>query len=219
MERFGESRLAILHDGEAYGSRLAEETKRRINERGVTEVMFGAIEPGKIDYSDVVRRLQAARVEVLYYGGYAPEAALILRQARDQGDDIRLVAGDSLAVEDFWLVAGSVGESTLFTAPPDNRNKPEGARVRAALAAEDYDPPLATYSAYGAVEAWAQAVQKAGTFEAEAVAKTLRENEFETVLGRIGFDDKGDVTGRETFVWYAWRDGGYVLLEESKVID
>jgi hypothetical protein len=27
------------------------------------------------------------------------------------------------------------------------------------------------------------------------------------VLGRIGFDAKGDVTDYDTFVWYVWKDG------------
>ena len=29
-----------------------------------------------------------------------------------------------------------------------------------------------------------------------------REGYFDTGLGRIGFDDKGDVTGVDSFVWY-----------------
>jgi branched-chain amino acid transport system substrate-binding protein len=45
------------------------------------------------------------------------------------------------------------------------------------------------------------------------VASALRSNTFETVLGTIGFDDKGDVTGVSSFTWYIWRDGDYVPLE------
>jgi hypothetical protein len=30
------------------------------------------------------------------------------------------------------------------------------------------------------------------------------------VLGRLGFDGKGDVTGYSTFVWYVWQSGRYV---------
>ena len=36
---------------------------------------------------------------------------------------------------------------------------------------------------------------------------------FDTVLGRIGFDDKGDVTGYEPFVWYVWKEGNYAPVE------
>jgi hypothetical protein len=30
------------------------------------------------------------------------------------------------------------------------------------------------------------------------------------VLGIIGFDAKGDVTGFDPFVWYVWTDGTWV---------
>jgi branched-chain amino acid transport system substrate-binding protein len=60
------------------------------------------------------------------------------------------------------------------------------------------------------VQAWAQAVEKAGTTDAAQVAEILREQQFQTVLGAIGFDANGDVTGFEPFAWYVWTDGRYV---------
>ena len=56
-------------------------------------------------------------------------------------------------------------------------------------------------------------MQEAGTTELEAVARVLHSREFETVLGRIGFDGKGDIT-KPGFVWYVWQDGDYVPKED-----
>ena len=61
--------------------------------------------------------------------------------------------------------------------------------------------------------------REAGTFETQAVAEALRTHEFDTVLGRIGFDAKGDVTGYETFVWYIWKDGKYAPVEPGKLTE
>ncbi len=36
----------------------------------------------------------------------------------------------------------------------------------------------------------------------------LRGNKFDTVLGNIGFDKKGDVTA-PGYVWYEWSNGTY----------
>jgi branched-chain amino acid transport system substrate-binding protein len=44
-DRFGERPIAIVHESAIYGQGLAAETKKRLNERGVAEVMFEAIEP------------------------------------------------------------------------------------------------------------------------------------------------------------------------------
>ena len=40
----------------------------------------------------------------------------------------------------------------------------------------------------------------------------LRSTEFDTVLGPIDFDDKGDLT-IQSWVWYVWRGGEYVPVE------
>lgn len=40
-----------------------------------------------------------------------------------------------------------------------------------------------------------------------------RWHEFDTILGRIGFDEKGDVIGYATFVWNVWKDGKFAPIE------
>ena len=48
----------------------------------------------------------------------------------------------------------------------------------------------------------------AGSLDIDKMIASLRANKFETVLGKIGFDMKGDVTA-PGYVWYVWKDGGY----------
>jgi branched-chain amino acid transport system substrate-binding protein len=212
-ERWAGRDIAILHDGLPYGEGLARLTKARLNERGVMEVGFDAIAPGTADYSDVVGRLRAAGVDVLYYGGYAAEAGFILRQAHDVGYELRMVSGDGVNNEDFWLIAGSAGEGTLVTFAPDPRGNPQAAAIVADLRADGVEPGGYTLHAYAAVQAWAQAVAAAGSTDPNPVIEALHAGTFETVLGGIGFDEKGDVTGLEPFVWYVWTAGEPVPVE------
>ena len=207
-ERWGDKRVAIVHDGQAYGQGLAEETRKRLNQRGITEAMFASDRAGQ-------SRLLGHRPEdagegdqVLYYGGYAHEAALIIRQAKEHGYDLQLVAGEGISKEDFGLIAGQASDGTLMTLPP-SPSGPEAAEF-AAKFAEGLQPP---FTAYAAIQVWAQAVDQVGTFATAQVATALRTHEFDTVLGRIGFDAKGDVTGYSTFVWYVWQDGKYAPKE------
>ena len=53
-DRWGDKSIAIVHDGEAYGRGLAEETKRQLNARGVQEALFTEITPGDVDYGGLV---------------------------------------------------------------------------------------------------------------------------------------------------------------------
>ena len=61
---------------------------------------------------------------------------------------------------------------------------------------------------------WAQATAKAGSLELEAILASLRSHEFGTVLGPIGFDQKGDVT-LQSPVLYAWHADGSRMLEQG----
>jgi branched-chain amino acid transport system substrate-binding protein len=48
------------------------------------------------------------------------------------------------------------------------------------------------------------------------VSLAMHSRQFDTVLGRIGFDDKGDVTGFQPWQWFVWQaDGTYVPQEQG----
>ena len=217
-ERFGDRSIAIIHENAVYGQGLAAETKKRLNERGVAEVMFEAVEPGQAEYSDIVGRMRVAGVEVLYYAGFRREAGLIVRQAHDQDYDLQLVAADGIGGEDFALIAGPAADGTLMTYAPSPLANPEAALLAERFAAEGYEGSfgLGTFRSYAVVQAWAQAVEQAGTFAPGAVAEALRRFKFDTVLGQIGFDRKGDVTGYSAYVWYVWQGGKFAPLERKR---
>ena len=211
---YGKNKIAIIHDGQAYGLGLAEETKKQLNKRGVTEVMFESYTPERKDYLSLVEKFSAAKVDVLYIGGYVSDTALIIRQARERLPALKLVAGDSLASEDFLMIAGETGEGAYFTFGPDLRLRPEAARIVATFRDKDgYEPEGYTLYAYGAVQAWAEAVQQARSLESAGVISALHKGKFDTILGNIGFDEKGDVTGISPFVWYVMGKQGYTPVK------
>jgi len=208
-EHWGDAKIAILHDGTVYGQDLAEATKQQLNQRGIKEAQFGQITPGQPEYTGIVSGLEGAGIEVLFYGGYTAEAALIARHSQDRDYDLQLLGGDNLNGEYFLQVAGPGAEGVRFVSMADPRTHEAAAPIVARFRAEGYEPEGFTLYGYAVVQVWTQAVEKAGTFDAEAVVEALRHNEFDTVLGRLGFDDKGDVTGVDSYIWYVWSDSGY----------
>jgi hypothetical protein len=49
---------------------------------------------------------------------------------------------------------------------------------------------------------------------AAALGGSLREHRFDTVLGAIDFDEKGDLAVQNP-VWWVWRGGTYMPLEQD----
>ncbi|MCP5369013.1 MAG: branched-chain amino acid ABC transporter substrate-binding protein [Hyphomicrobiales bacterium] len=207
-DHFGKSKIAILHDKTAYGKGLADETKAQLNKRGIKETMYEAYTAGEKDYSALVSKMKAAGVGVIYLGGYHTEAGLIIRQAHEQGYKPQMVSGDALVTDEYWKITGPSGEGTLMTFSPDPRKNPIAAPVVKKFRDGGYEPEGYTLYTYGAIQAWAQAVNAAGGTDPAKVIKALHAGQFETVLGKIGFDKKGDVTA-PGYVFYVWKDGKY----------
>ncbi len=128
-EKFKGKKIAVLHDKSAYGMGLATVVRNKLNAAGVTEVLFEGINPGEKDYSAIVSKLKNAGEDFVYFGGYHPEAGLILRQAADQGYKPQLMTGDSIATSEFWQISGPAGEGTLFTFPTDPRRSATAAHA------------------------------------------------------------------------------------------
>ena len=208
-ESHGSDRIAIVHDKTAYGKGLADETRAALNAQGVTEVLYEAYTAGEKDYSTLVSKLKLEQIDVLYVGGYHSEAGLIVRQMRDQGLDTQLISGDALVSQEYWAITGDAGEGTRMTFSPDPRKNPEAADVVKRFREElNYEPEGYTLYTYAAIQAWAQAAESAGSLEPDAIKAALKGGTFETVLGTLSFDEKGDIEG-PSYVFYEWSNGDY----------
>ena len=207
-DKFKGKRIAVVHDKQAYSQGLAEETMKQLKKRGISLAMTGTVTPKEKDYSAIVTRLKKNRIDILFYGGYHAEAGLIVRQMREQGLATRMVSGDALVTQEFWNITGKLGEGTLMTFSPDPRKNPKVAPLVAKFKAQGFSAEGYTLYTYGAIQVFAQAAERAGGTDAAKLRKQLHGSKFDTVLGTIGFDAKGDVTA-PGYVFYEWKGGTY----------
>jgi branched-chain amino acid transport system substrate-binding protein len=78
-------RIAIVHDQSAYGQGIADEFRRRLNERGIRETMSEAIAQGDKEFSELIKKMKDVVIDLIYFGGYFTESGLFVRQARGYG--------------------------------------------------------------------------------------------------------------------------------------
>lgn len=216
VKAFAGRRVAIVNDRSTYGRGLAEAVAARLKEAGTPEVLFDGFPRGTRDLSDLVGRLKAARVEAVYFGGLAPEAATLVRALREASIGASLVAGDGILDPAFAAVAGAAGEGTVMTLPPDSPRLPEPKGSKAPARSPEAESVAA--SGYAAVEVLAQGLERARAADPKAgrvpdgrkVAEALHGTQpARTILGPVGFDERGDrITGPVTLrVWRRTPDG------------
>lgn len=212
-KHYADKRIGILNDKSTYTKGLADEVQKVLNAQGIEEVMFESFTAGEQDYTALATRLRTENVEFLYCACHHPEAGLLIRQLREQGSDLVMMGGDAMANTELWTIAGDAAEGTLITFNPDPARDPNAAEAVALLKERGVDPSGFTLYTFAAVQAFAQAAEQAGSTDWEAVADALKSGTFQTVLGEIAFDEKGDVSA-PGFVVYAWHDGTYDYVNE-----
>ncbi|HEX6829961.1 MAG TPA: branched-chain amino acid ABC transporter substrate-binding protein [Methyloceanibacter sp.] len=208
----GDKKIAFVQDKTAYGKGLADETKKAMNAAGKQEEMYEAITAGEKDYSALVSKLKQANIDVVYFGGYHTEAGLIIRQMRDQGMQTILMGGDALITQEFWSITGDAGEGTLMTFSPDPRKNPAAAEVVKRFKDKGIEPEGYVLYTYAALQAWKQAAENAKSVEKDDIIKALNDTEFDTVIGKFKFNEKGD-PNLPPYAVYRWSKGGYEQID------
>ncbi|MEN3975417.1 branched-chain amino acid ABC transporter substrate-binding protein [Emcibacter sp. SYSU 3D8] len=212
LEKFPDAQIAVVDDKSTYGKGLADQFRGAIEAKGVTPVLVESITARETDYSALVTKLRQAGADVVYFGGYKTEAGLIVRQMHGAGVAATLVGGDALVTEEFWAITGEAGAGTLMTFGPDPRLDPQNAALVKSFRDENYEPEAYTLYTYASIQAWAQAAATAGATDGQKVGAALRRDTFETALGTIDFDDKGD-NSAPGYVFYVWENGKYLYAE------
>jgi branched-chain amino acid transport system substrate-binding protein len=204
--------VGIASDNTIYGKGLADEMKKALNlgPGGLREKFYMDYDNDDAMFSPLISKLKHYNVDVLYLGGYHQKAGMILKQMRAKGLKTIMMSGDALADKEFASIAGlDSSEGTLFTFGLDPRNISSAAPIVAKFRAKGIDPEGYTLYTYAAIQVWAAAAVRIGTFEPKRVGDTIRRGIWDTVLGPISFDDKGDIKDNAWAV-YKWdRTGNY----------
>ncbi|MCD2183248.1 branched-chain amino acid ABC transporter substrate-binding protein [Rhizobium sp. TRM96647] len=215
---FKDAKVAVIHDKTPYGQGLADETKKAMNEAGVTEALYEGINTGDKDFSALIAKMKEAGVSIVYYGGLHTEAGLIMRQMKDQGLQATLMSGDGIVSNELASIAGDAVDGTLMTFAPDPRKNPAAKDLVEKFRAAGFEPEAYTLYAYAAVQVIADGIKAAGGTDSQAVAEAIKaKGPFATAIGELGFDEKGDIT-RPDYVMYTWKkgeDGKYSYFENE----
>ncbi len=197
-------KVAVLHDKQSYGQGVATSVKNALDAAKVPVVLFEGINAGDSDYSAVITKLKAQGVDFVYFGGYHPEMGLLMRQAREQGVKAVFMGPEGVGNKDITAIAGAASEGMLVTLPADFAADPANAALVKTFAEQKRDPngPFQMPS-YTAVKVIADGIAGAKSTDPSKVADYIHAHAFETPIGHVEYDKKGDLKSFK-FVVYTW---------------
>lgn len=221
----GKTKIAVMHDGQAYGQGLAEVVAARFQELGGEVVDTQAITPNETDYTAPLSAIAAKSPEALYYGGYVQEAVVIVNQMAQSGlNGVIFFGCDGTYGQDFLDRTGANGEGAYSVAlvPPETPERvkfDEAYQTKFGSAAGSLSPY--TWNAYDSAASLVAAI-KSVAYKGDngslfiprgALVDAVRGlKDFKGLSGTITCDEKGECNSSGP-IFYIAKDGKWVVAE------
>ena len=188
----GWSTAAVLQDNSSdYGQNLASQFEEDYSGDVVIKESFLS---GDTDFSSILNNVKAQDPDVLFIAGYYPEGGAIVKQAREMGIDAAILGPNGLGNDEFINLAGAENVTDFYYATifvtgeygSDAANE-FAEKYRAEF---DTEPDLFSAGGYDAASLAADAIDRAGSTDPQAIRDALEETkDFEGVTGNISFDE------------------------------
>ncbi|MGN6666398.1 MAG: branched-chain amino acid ABC transporter substrate-binding protein [Trinickia sp.] len=191
--------VAVINDNTTYSKGLADNTVAALKKQGIEVVYDDAVTPGQMDYADVAKSVAQLKPDVIYYTGYYPEAALLMKDVRQLKLPVKyLMGGDGTTDPTLIRTAGSAAKGVICTTAPLPQfltNKKARRFVADYKKAYSVGPgPYSIYE-YDAVSVVAKAIDDAKSAKpADITAALHKVKNFDGATGDITFNEKGDRT-------------------------
>jgi len=111
------TKVAIIDVKSAYGQGYADIVNTKTKEYGASVVTRQSVAPAT-DYTSLVDTLTSRAPDCVVYGGYQPQASILIKQMRAKGIKATFISGDgSKSVKYIPSAGAAAAEGTIFTCP------------------------------------------------------------------------------------------------------
>ena len=206
--------IGVIDDRTAFGQGIAMEFKRQAQLAGIKVAGHEFTNDKASDFAAILTALRAKKVDAIFYGGYAPQAAPMVRQMKQLGLNVPLLGGDTLCSPEMARLGGAaVGENVRCAqAGAIVAKQPGGAAFLAGYKKRfGREPDVYAPSFYDQTKFIAQAMQSAKTVDAKAVGVAMHTISYQGVVGMYGYDPKGNLKKTAVTV-YTFKNGALTPL-------
>ena len=225
--------VALVGADAEYPALCLAGAREQVKRTGLKTVYDKTYPPNTVDYSPIVRAIQASNPDLVYVCSYPPDSAGIIRAANEVGLKARMFGGGMVGTQ-FAALKTQLGPLlnglvSYESYAPDVASKfpsiaPFLEKYQARAVKEGVDP-LGFYLppyAYAMMEVLEQAIKKVGSLDQAKLAQTIHESEFDTYVGKVRFAKNGEwsvprmmtvqyhgITGNDLD---AWKKPGHVTV-------
>jgi branched-chain amino acid transport system substrate-binding protein len=198
----GFRKMVVIDDESEYGNTLANIFVENAARSGIEILLRKSYYPWQTDFSYMINDIKDRGGDAIFLGGSVPQAAEVIKQAREMGVGIPFIGGDGLDEPVLWEIAGSAAEGTIVSTIFNSEDSDPNTQIFAKNFQGRYGIAPDTWSAlgYDAIYLLNDVFRTAGSTVPLVVASFMRFIEDRhSVMGRYSFTKEGDIIGKRFF--------------------
>ncbi|MDD2421309.1 MAG: ABC transporter substrate-binding protein [Heliobacteriaceae bacterium] len=201
-KKAGYKNVVICYEDSSYGNNLAVAFENEARQNGIRVVDRSSGLVSEMQLNRAYDKWKALDFDAVLLALNMPEGAALISELRKLDRDVAILSGDGLDVSNFIEVLGKDAEGIVIATiynPHDLR--PELVRFQQRYSQKyGEQPDVWAMQGYDSLTLIARTIEQAGSCSPAGLANYLREmNPWETVSGKISFNDYGEVQGREVY--------------------
>jgi len=215
-------RLAAAFENDPFSQDIRVGVLEDAARHGIDIVIDDQLPPELNDMAATLAKVKAVKPDILVVSGHDKGAALAIRQMEEMRVDVPMLAMTHCDSADIIGMFGAAAEYTLCAsqwAPTltysDDLFGSAGDFAVLFEEAYGYEPPYQAAESAAAVQVFADAFERADSFDKEAVRDAIAATDMETFFGNIRFDETGRNIAKP-MVLYQVQDGQYVVVAPTQ---
>ncbi|ODU57928.1 MAG: branched chain amino acid ABC transporter substrate-binding protein [Comamonadaceae bacterium SCN 68-20] len=188
-------KVGVIDDRTAFGQGLSDEFAKEAQKLGMAVAGREFTNDKATDFMAILTTFKAKQPEVIFYGGYAPQAAPMARQMKQLGVRAKLLGGDTLCSPEMGKLGGDAVNDVVYCAYAGMlMDSDAGAKAFQEKFAKRFGQNPDVYSPfyYDQVINIGEAMQKSGSIDPAKVGAYIHQNAHKGVMGEYAYDDKGN---------------------------
>jgi ABC-type branched-subunit amino acid transport system substrate-binding protein len=207
-------KVGVIDDRTAFGQGIAAEFTRQAKASGITIAGQEYTTDKATDFAAILTAMKARKVDAIFFGGYAPQAAPMARQMKQLGLDARLLGGDTLCSPEMAKLGGdAVGANVLCAQAGAMLGKQAAGPAFQARYKQRFkqDPDVYAAPFYDQTMFIAQAIRSANSTDPSVVAAAMHGMSHKGVVGTSAYDANGNLKTSSVTI-YTFKNGEPVPL-------
>lgn len=200
VEKLQARTAAVIDDRTAYGQGLADEFIAKAKSLGLQVVGREYTHSQANDFLGILATIKAKNPDVIFFGGYTPQAAPMAKQMVQRGVRAKLLGGDVICSDDMAKVAQAAARNVFCAMSGTGLDGTPQGRDYVARYRQRFNKVPQTYGVtyYDGMMLLANVIEAAQTTDPARLIPALRATSYQGVAATYAFTKAGDLTHAPT---------------------